>query len=56
MAQAAPAWLESIGWQVEHLPAPPAYAGQADMQSNAARQAQAARTSRQGAGIVADKL
>ena len=53
--QAALTWLNSLGYAVLHLPAPPACAGHADRQSNAARQA-AVRTSRQGAGIVADKL
>jgi len=37
--EAAIAWLESLGWSVKHLPAPPACAGHADRQSNAARQA-----------------
>jgi len=36
---AALAWLESLGYAVLHLPAPPACAGHADRQSNAARQA-----------------
>lgn len=48
------AWLAGRGYAVLHLPAPAASAGQTERQSNAARPT--ARTSRRGAGIVADKL